>query len=77
MQLLIRGAPRPIPDDQQDALEERIDRGRDLRDFRFQVVELGSAADEAQVAEIFVRINSEGAACQPCTPPAVVAALPP
>ena len=67
----------PIPDDQQDALEERIDRVRDLRDFRFQVVELGSAADEAQVAEIFVRINSEGAAYQPCTPPAVVAALPP
>ena len=50
----------PIADAQQDLLEERIDRVRDLRDFRFQVVELGAAADEEQVAEIFVRINSEG-----------------
>ena len=41
-------------------LEERIDRVRDLRDFRFQVIELGAGADEEQVAEIFVRINSEG-----------------
>ena len=41
-------------------MEERIDRVRDLRDFRFQVVELGAAANEEQVAEIFVRINSEG-----------------
>ena len=47
-------------DDEQDVLEERIDRVRDLRDFRFQVVELGATADEEQVAEIFVRINSEG-----------------
>lgn len=44
----------------QDKLEERIDRVRDLRDFRFQVVELGMGSDEEQVAEIFVRINSEG-----------------
>ena len=50
----------PIPDSHQDLLEERIDRVRDLRDFRFQVVELGTAANEEQVAEIFVRINSEG-----------------
>jgi hypothetical protein len=44
----------------QDELEERIDRVRDLRDFGFQVVELGAGANEEQVAEIFVRINSEG-----------------
>lgn len=49
-----------LEDAHQDALEERIDRVRDLRDFRFQVVELGVAADEEQVAEIFVRINSDG-----------------
>jgi hypothetical protein len=49
-----------LSDDEQGNLEERIDRVRDLRDFRFQVVELGAAADEAQVAEVFVRINSEG-----------------
>jgi hypothetical protein len=46
--------------EEQDMLEERIDRVRDLRDFRFQVIELGTNADAAQVAEIFVRINSEG-----------------
>ena len=45
---------------EQDQLEERIDRVRDLRDFRFQVIELNADADEEQVAEIFVRINSEG-----------------
>jgi hypothetical protein len=49
-----------LPDAYKDELEERIDRVRDLRDFRFQVVELSDAADEEQVAEIFVRINSEG-----------------
>lgn len=43
-----------------DRLEDRIDRVRDLRDFRFQVIELGSRADEEQVAEIFVRVNSQG-----------------
>lgn len=45
---------------EQDALEERIDRVRDLRDFRFQVIELNANANEEQVADIFVRINSEG-----------------
>ena len=49
-----------LTDAAQDLLEDRIDRVRDLRDFRFQVIELGSTADEEQVAEIFVRINSEG-----------------
>jgi hypothetical protein len=49
-----------LDDTTQDLLEERIDRVRDLRDFRFQVVELGATTDEEQVAEIFVRINSEG-----------------
>lgn len=49
-----------VTDTEQDELEERVDRVRDLRDFRFQVVELGATANEEQVAEIFVRINSEG-----------------
>lgn len=46
--------------DEQDLLEERIDRVRDLRDFRFQVLELNASADAEQVAEIFVRTNSKG-----------------
>lgn len=45
---------------EQDFLEERIDRVRDLRDFRFQVIELNANANEEHVADIFVRINSEG-----------------
>ena len=50
----------PLDNAEQDHLEEHIDRVRDLRDFRFQVIELGSGASEEQVADIFVRINSEG-----------------
>ena len=46
--------------DEQDRLEERLDRVRDLRDFRFQVIELNASADEEQVADIFVRTNSKG-----------------
>lgn len=49
-----------LTEDEEDALEDRIDRVYDLQNFRFQVVELNSNADEEQVAEIFVRINSEG-----------------
>ena len=47
-------------DAEQDELEERIDRVRDLRDFRFQVIELDARANEEEVAEIFVRTNSKG-----------------
>jgi hypothetical protein len=50
----------PLDHDEEDLLEERVDRVRDLRDFRFQVIELGMSASEEQVAEIFVRTNSEG-----------------
>jgi hypothetical protein len=49
-----------LSEEEEDLLEERVNRVHDLGDFRFQVVELGAAADEEQVAEIFVRINSEG-----------------
>jgi len=52
--------PEGLSDDEQDLLEGRVDDVRDLRDFRFQVIELGMQADEEQVAEIFVRVNSEG-----------------
>jgi len=47
-------------DAQQDQLEDRIDRVRDLRDFQFQALELTGNADEEQVADIFVRANSKG-----------------
>jgi hypothetical protein len=60
LQRLAEARGSELDDTHQDVLEERIDGVRDLRDFRFQVVELGVAANEEQVAEIFVRINSEG-----------------
>ena len=49
-----------LTDAEQDELEERIDRVRDLRDFRFQVIVLDARANEEEVAEIFVRTNSKG-----------------
>ncbi len=45
---------------EKDELSDRIDRVRDLQGYRFQVIELDAAAHEEQVADIFVRINSEG-----------------
>ena len=41
-------------------MEEAIDRLYDLRNYPFKVMELGSNVDEEQVADVFVRINSEG-----------------
>ncbi len=43
-----------------DRLDDHFDRVRDLRSYPFEVVELDAATDEEQVAEVFVRINSEG-----------------
>ncbi|RDH76882.1 DUF262 domain-containing protein [Mycolicibacterium moriokaense] len=54
----VRGAG--LPQAEEDQLEDRLNRVHDLDAFRFQVIELDKTADEEQVAEIFVRINSEG-----------------
>lgn len=43
-----------------NALEDAFDRVRDLQNYLFNVVELDSEVAEEQVAEVFVRINSEG-----------------
>ena len=53
-------ARREIDDAEEERLEDAIDRLVDLQYYPFRVVELSSAAGEEQVAEIFVRINSEG-----------------
>lgn len=45
---------------EEDRLEDAIDRLYDLRNYPFKVVELSPEVDEEQVAEVFVRINSEG-----------------
>lgn len=51
---------RELTEVEKDDLEEAIDRVHDLTHYPFKAVELGSTVDEEQVAEIFVRINSEG-----------------
>src|SRR5207253_744758 len=43
-----------------DRMEDDFDRVRDLRAYPFEVVELDAAMEEEDVAEVFVRINSEG-----------------
>ena len=48
-----------LPEDQRDDLEEAMDRLYDLRNYPFKVLELGLNVDEEQVADVFVRINSE------------------
>jgi hypothetical protein len=53
-------AKRPLEEPEKDSLEDAIDRVRDLTHYPFKAVELGTAVDEEQVAEVFVRINSEG-----------------
>jgi hypothetical protein len=45
---------------EQDRLEENIARLYELASYPFKVVELEGRTDEEQVAEVFVRINSEG-----------------
>ncbi len=56
---LIEGRSVELDEAEKDELEDRIDRVRDLQNFRFQVIELNTDADEEQVAEIFVRTNSK------------------
>ena len=54
------GGKRELDDRERDRLDEAIDRLHDLRDYPFKAVELASSVEEEQVAEVFVRINSEG-----------------
>ncbi|WP_344907638.1 GmrSD restriction endonuclease domain-containing protein [Actinomadura meridiana] len=54
------GSRRKVSQDEQDRLTEALDRCRDLCNYSFKVMELSRSIDEEQVAEIFVRINSEG-----------------
>lgn len=60
VQRLEASRDEPLSDDEAEILEDRIHAVSDLANFRFQVVELTEQADEEHVAEIFVRINSEG-----------------
>ena len=46
--------------DNKNRIVGNIDRVKDLQNYPFQAIELDKSIDEEQVAEIFVRINSEG-----------------
>ena len=45
---------------EKNQLVENIDRLKDLQNYPFQAIELDRMVDEEHVAEVFVRINSEG-----------------
>jgi hypothetical protein len=51
---------RDVSDDEEDRLSRAIDRAYDLRNYPFTALELAASADEEQVAEVFVRVNSTG-----------------
>ncbi|WFN37448.1 DUF262 domain-containing protein [Methanomicrobium antiquum] len=51
---------REISDEEEDKISHNLDRLFDLQKYPFTALEIASTVDEAQVADIFVRINSEG-----------------
>ena len=50
---------REISNDEEDHLVEEIDRLYDLQSYPFTALELSQNVDEEQVADVFVRINSQ------------------
>ena len=50
----------PMTDAEEERLEAALDRVRDLQHYPFKAVELDATVGEELVAEVFVRINSEG-----------------
>ncbi|MDN5852457.1 MAG: DUF262 domain-containing protein [Actinomycetia bacterium] len=53
-------ASRDVAHGEEDHIIEAIDQLYDLKDYPFTAIELSANAEEDQVADIFVRINSEG-----------------
>lgn len=50
----------PLTDDEEEIISHNLDRLFDLQKFPFTALEIASTVSEAEVADIFVRINSEG-----------------
>lgn len=50
----------PLTDDEEEVISHNLDRLIDLQKYPFTALEIASSVDEEQVADIFVRINSEG-----------------
>lgn len=51
---------RSIQEEEEEHISHALDRLFDLRKFPFTALEIASSVNEEQVADIFVRINSEG-----------------
>jgi uncharacterized protein with ParB-like and HNH nuclease domain len=49
-----------LTDEEKDHLVEAVDRLKDLQNYPFKAIELDKTIAEEQVADVFVRINSEG-----------------
>lgn len=49
-----------LSDEEEEAIAHNLDRLFDLQKFPFTALEIAPSVDEEQVADIFVRINSEG-----------------
>ena len=49
-----------LDDAEKNRLVENVDRLKDLQNYPFKAIELDQNVDEEHVAEVFVRINSEG-----------------
>ena len=54
------GAKSALTDEEEERISHSIDRLFDLQKYPFTALEIASTVDEEQVADIFVRINSEG-----------------
>jgi len=51
---------REISDEEEEIISHNLDRLFDLQKYPFTALEIASSVDEEQVADIFVRINSQG-----------------
>ena len=54
------GKHRPVSEQEEDELNEIIDQLYDLQNYPLRALELSSTVDEEQVADVFVRVNSQG-----------------
>src|SRR5262252_2680353 len=53
-------AKEALSDDEEELIAHSLDRLFDLQKYPFTALEIAPSVDEEQVADIFVRINSEG-----------------
>jgi hypothetical protein len=54
------GSKRPLSEEAEELIGHNLDRLFDLQKYPFTALEIAPTVDEEQVADIFVRINSEG-----------------